>query len=80
MGTDPVARQLVPGPVDKLRDAVRAVIAAGSPPLPRDLLADLLRLAAAAAGNDAARTGSKSERAAQANSTLGSEGGRGAAP
>jgi hypothetical protein len=61
--------------VADLGRTVRALIECGPPALPGDLLSDLLRLAAAAAGNDATRRVGAG-RAAGATSTLGSEGGR----
>ncbi len=60
-------------PFERLRVAVRDLISAGPPPLPPDLMADLLRLAVAAAGNDATRAGGKPARVAGATSMLGSE-------
>jgi hypothetical protein len=59
--------------VADLGRTVRALIAAGPPPLPGDLLADLLRLAAAAAGNGATRAGVEAARVANTTESPSSE-------
>jgi hypothetical protein len=59
--------------VADLGRTVRALIAAGPPPLPGELLADLLRLAAAAAGNGATRAGVEAARVANTTESPSSE-------
>lgn len=59
--------------VADLGHTVRALIAAGPPPLPGELLADLLRLAAAAAGNGATRAGVEAARVANTTESPNSE-------